>query len=122
MKNKMKADLRILYGSLTYCDDIDQTLNRFDKNYEVFINDRVFFHAVSMSLMQVGEMSNKLSDTFKEETSKEVDWRRLKYIRNLFAHAYSNVNERTVWEFATVFIPVYATFCRSKIKQLERMI
>lgn len=39
----MKADLRILYGSLTYCDDIDQTLNRFGRNYKVFINDRVFF-------------------------------------------------------------------------------
>ncbi|EOB3455099.1 DUF86 domain-containing protein [Enterococcus hirae] len=119
MKNKKEDDLRILKGSLIYCEDIELTLHRFSKNYEVFAHDRVFFHALSMSLMQVGEIANKLSNEFKERTNNQVNWYKLKAIRNLFAHAYSNVSKRHVWQFATVFIPVYADFCRQEIDKLN---
>ena len=78
-----------------------------------------FFHAISMSLMQVGEMANKLSAEFKERTNGKVNWYKLKAIRNLFAHAYSNINKRNVWQFATVFTPVYTEFCRQEIIILQ---
>ncbi|KAA9176448.1 DUF86 domain-containing protein [Enterococcus durans] len=122
MKNKIEEDLRILKGMLIYCEDIELTLNRFGRNYEVFTHDRVFFHAVSMSLMQVGEMANKLTDEFKERTNDQVNWYKLKAIRNLFAHAYSNINKRYMWQFATVFTPVYAEFCRHEINILQNEI
>ncbi|OQO71647.1 antitoxin [Enterococcus villorum] len=122
MKNKIEEDLRILKGMLIYCEDIELTLNRFGRNYEVFTHDRVFFHAVSMSLMQVGEMANKLTDEFKERTNDQVNWYKLKAIRNLFAHAYSNINKRHVWQFVTVFTPVYAEFCRQEIIFLQNEI
>lgn len=120
MKNKNDEDLRILKGMLVYCEDIELTLNRFSRNYEVFAHDRVFFHAISMSLMQVGEMANKLSNEFKERTNHQVNWYKLKAVRNLFAHAYSHVNKRHVWQFATVFTPVYAEFCRQEIINLQK--
>lgn len=120
MRENDSKDLRTLKDTLIYCEDIKSALNRFGRNYEVFANDRVFFHAVSMSLMQVGELANKLSAEFKEKNNGEVDWRRLRYIRNLFAHAYSNVSKKTVFEFATVFIPVYAEFCQQKLGELQK--
>ncbi|EME7220763.1 hypothetical protein A5816_000760 [Enterococcus sp. 3G1_DIV0629] len=119
MKNNNEKDLRILKGTLIYCEDIEATLNRFGRNYEVFTHDRVFFHAISMSLMQVGEMANKLSAEFKERTNGKVNWYKLKAIRNLFAHAYSNINKRNVWQFATVFTPIYTEFCRQEIIILQ---
>jgi uncharacterized protein with HEPN domain len=120
LKNEENEDFRALKDTLSYCEDIELTLNRFGKDYDIFIHDRVFFHALSMSLMQVGEMSNKLSEAFKQKMDGHVDWRRLKYIRNLFAHAYSNIDERTIWEFATVFIPVYREFCRQEIRKFTK--
>ena len=119
MRDIDNKDLRILKSTLIYCEDIESALNRFSKNYEVFAHDRVFFHAISMSVMQVGELSNNLSAEFKERNSEYVDWRRLRYIRNLFAHAYSNINMKTVWEFANFFIPIYAVFCRQEIMNLQ---
>ncbi|WP_195958026.1 DUF86 domain-containing protein [Enterococcus gallinarum] len=119
MKDNSK-DLRILKGTLTYCEDIESTLNRFGKDYEVFTSDRVFFHAISMALMQIGELANKLSAGFKEKNQAAVDWQRLRYIRNVFAHAYSTINMKTVWSIANFFIPVYAEFCRQKIGELQK--
>lgn len=107
-------------STLVYCEDVQSALNRFGKDYEVFAHDWVFFHAISMSVMQVGELANNLSEEFKEKNSTQVDWRRLRYIRNLFAHTYSNVNIRTVWDFATMFIPIYTEFCRQEIQMLQK--
>ncbi|MCO5433515.1 HepT-like ribonuclease domain-containing protein [Enterococcus faecium] len=120
MRDRKNKDLRTLKSTLVYCEDVQSALNRFGKDYEVFAHDRVFFHAISMSVMQVGELANNLSEEFKEKNSTQVDWRRLRYIRNLFAHAYSNINIRTVWDFATMFIPIYAEFCRQEIQTLQK--
>lgn len=122
MRDRKNKDLRILKSTLVYYEDIESALNRFGKDFEVFAHDRVFFHAVSMSVMQVGELANKLSEGFKEKNNTQVDWRRLRYIRNLFAHAYSNINIRTVWEFATIFIPIYVEFCHQEIQTLQKEI
>lgn len=120
MRDRKNKDLRILKSTLVYCEDVESALNRFGKDFEVFAHDRVFFHAVSMSVMQVGELANKLSEEFKEKNNTQVDWCRLRYIRNLFAHAYSNINIRTVWEFATIFIPIYVEFCHQEIQTLQK--
>ncbi len=84
MRDRKNKDLRTLKSTLVYCEDVQSALNRFGKDYEVFAHDRVFFHAISMSVMQVGELANNLSEEFKEKNSTQVDWRRLRYIRNLF--------------------------------------
>lgn len=85
LRENDSKDLRTLKGTLIYCEDIKSALNRFGRNYEVFANNRVFFHAVSMSLMQVGELANKLSAEFKEKNNGEVDWRRLRLPNNFFS-------------------------------------
>lgn len=119
MKEKNK-DIRVLKGTLIYCEDVKSALNRCSRNFEVFSHDRVFFHAISMSCMQVGELANSFSEGFKERSSGAVDWRQLRSIRNIFAHAYSNINKRTVWELATVFFPVYEEFCRQELERLQK--
>lgn len=117
---EIDKDIRSLKGTLVFCEDIKSALNRYGKNYQVFAHDRVFFHAVSMSSFQIGELANKLSQEFKERNSSAVDWRKLKYIRNIFAHAYSNIKKRDVWDFATMFVPVYENFCRLELARLQK--
>lgn len=73
MRDRKNKDLRTLKSTLVYCEDVQSALNRFGKDYEVFAHDRVFFHAISMSVMQVGELANNLSEEFKEKNSTQVD-------------------------------------------------
>ena len=94
MKDSTEKDLRVLKGTLIYIEDIEETLNRCGRQYEVFYHDRVFFNAIGMALMQVGELgtgSNGLSVEFKEKNSDKVDWNKLKKLRNMFAHSYDSI-------------------------------
>lgn len=123
MKDSTEKDLRVLKGRLIYIEDIEETLNRCGRQYEVFYHDRVFFNAIGMALMQVGELgtgSNGLSVEFKEKNSDKVDWNKLKKLRNMFAHSYDSMNERFIFRMATMFIPVYKEFCIQAIAELQK--
>lgn len=56
-------------------------------------------NAVAMCLMQIGELTNKLSQEFKDD-HKEIPWRAIRGMRNMIAHEYGNIDEETVWETA----------------------
>ena len=105
MRDSTAKDLRLLRGTLIYIEDIEQTLNRFGRDYETFYHDRVFFNAISMCLMQIGEYTvgnSGFSEEFKEKNSGKVDWKRLRNMRNMFAHSYS-----TMWNGNSFFDKFY---------------
>ncbi|EOK48060.1 hypothetical protein Q95_00743 [Enterococcus faecalis EnGen0062] len=113
----------MLRGTLIYIEDIEQTLNRFGRDYETFYHDRVFFNAISMCLMQIGEYTvgnSGFSEEFKEKNSGKVDWKRLRNMRNMFAHSYSTMNERQIFRMATEYIPVYKEFCLQALAELRK--
>lgn len=123
MRDSTAKDLRLLRGTLIYIEDIEQTLNRFGRDYETFYHDRVFFNAISMCLMQIGEYTvgnSGFSEEFKEKNSGKVDWKRLRNMRNMFAHSYSTMNERQIFRMATEYIPVYKEFCRQELVRLQK--
>lgn len=123
MRDSTAKDLRLLRGTLIYIEDIEQTLNRFGRDYETFYHDRVFFNAISMCLMQIGEYTvgnSGFSKEFKEKNSGKVDWKRLRNMRNMFAHSYSTMNERQIYRMATEYIPVYKEFCMYAVTELRK--
>jgi len=61
------ADIQRIHHIKTYCEDIAETIERFGKDYDPFTRDRDYFNSVSMSMMQIGELSASLSDEFKIE-------------------------------------------------------
>ena len=100
----------------TYCDDIAQTIERFGNNYDRFESDRDFVNSVSMSMMQIGELSAGLSEEFKDATRHQIQWGALKGMRNMFAHAYISMNKEVIWESATRDVPAVMDFCDEIIK------
>ena len=80
-------------------------------------NDTDYFYSISMSIMQIGELSSSLSDDFKEKTRSHMPWGLIKAMRNRFAHAYSIMGKDDIWETATQDIPTLLTFCNSIIDQ-----
>lgn len=112
-----EADLRRIVQIRTYCEDIADTIKRFGTDYRAFENDRDYVNSVSMSIMQIGELSVGLSDSFKDETGGMIQWNALKGIRNLFAHAYIFMNKAIIWQSAVQDIPELLKVCDKIIEQ-----
>ena len=105
----------------TYCEDIAETIVRFGNDYNIFKSDKDFINSVSMSMMQIGELSVGLSDAFKDATRHQIQWGALKGMRNLFTHAYISMNNSVIWESATRDVPVVLDFCIKIIEQNEEV-
>ena len=107
-----KGDWQRLWHIKVHCEDVTDFIERFGRDYQVFINDRAYYNAVSMAILQIGELANGLSDDFREKTKDEMPWHEIRAMRNLFAHNYAQMDEEMVWETATVSIPEMQTFCQ----------
>lgn len=44
-----------------YCEDIAGFIDRFGNDFDTFCEDRAFSNAVSMCVLQIGELANGLS-------------------------------------------------------------
>ena len=102
---------------LVYCDDIADFIKRFGNDYDVFANDRAYINAVSMYILQIGELANGLSEEYRSETKDEMLWRMIRGMRNLLAHAYAEMDEHVLWETVVDDIPMLAEFCKKQLGQ-----
>ena len=97
-------DRRILEHILRHCEEIIETVDRFDFSKENFKHDHVFYNACSMALFQIGELSKRMSEKFKNSHT-EVPWAEMRGMRNLFAHEYESTDKELLWETITNDIP-----------------
>jgi uncharacterized protein with HEPN domain len=64
----------------------------------------IHFDATMMNLIVIGEMANKLSNEFKEDTA-HIDWRKISALRNIIAHDYFGVDEEEIWQIIQNKLP-----------------
>lgn len=114
------SDIQRLRHIRRYCEDIASFIERFGKNFETFTEDRAYSNAVSMCILQIGELANGLSDEFREETKEEMPWGMIRGMRNWLAHAYAQMDESTIWETATNDIPGLLAFCNRVIDKMPK--
>lgn len=91
---------KILY----YCDQIDEALNRFGKSFETYVDNKLFRHSCDMCIIQIGELTTRLTHEFKAE-HPEIFWHKIKATRNVYVHDYENVDLSRAWENLTDNIP-----------------
>ena len=113
-----ERDLSILEKMLRYIDQIHAAQTTFGQEYEILKVNSVYQNAVAMCLLQLGELSNRLSETFKE-THREIPWASIRGLRNMVAHEYGSVDPQIIWETVIEDIPVLEQFCRN-ILNVER--
>lgn len=114
MKN---SDVQRIEHIQSYCQDIANAIKRFGNDYEIFLADTDYLNTVSMSIMQIGELSTGLSDDFKRVTSTEIQWGLIRGMRNMYAHAYMKMDKEAIWETATMDIPHLEKFCQRVLEQ-----
>lgn len=108
--NISKRDLSTLQYMIDYCKQIRETISLFGKDYQIFTSNQTYRNACSLCILQIGELTNKLTDEFKEEYPG-VPWKNIKGMRNIVAHAYGTVEPEIVWEIITEDIPNLQTYC-----------
>ncbi len=101
----MKKDKSVLMHIIKYCDDIETTINRFGDDFSFFENDIDYKNSISMSIMQIGELTTHLSDQFRKATAEQIPWNLIKAMRNHCAHGYFYMDNKEIYETAKDDVP-----------------
>lgn len=112
----VKADRQRILHIKTYCEDIAGFVERFGNDFDIFVSDRAYYNCVSMCVLQIGELTNSLSEEFREETETRIPWKMIREMRNWLAHAYGEIDESILWETVTSEIPVLHRFCEEMLQ------
>lgn len=97
-------DKDILIMILEHCERIRVACIRFGDNYESFASDLDYQDVINMNIFQIGELVNQLTDETKEKYS-DIPWHQIYGIRNIMAHAYIQIDSKTIWDTVKNDIP-----------------
>lgn len=64
--NSSGRNIDIIEHIINYCNEISLTHERFGHSINIFNEDVVYRNAISMCILQIGELSKHLSEDFKE--------------------------------------------------------
>jgi len=87
-------------------------------SFEVFSENPLFRKAIIMSIINIGELTKRLSDEFKAEHSK-IPWRKISGMRDIAAHGYHIMDEEMVWDVVKSSIPELLDFVNSYFESAE---
>ena len=107
---QLDRDLDVLRQIIFYCDEIEKTISRFGDDYDIYKNDSVYVHATALCVLQIGELTTRLSDHIKNNYSG-MPWVQIKALRNLVAHQYGKIDDESLWETITDDIPKLKNYC-----------
>ncbi len=105
-------DKDIVEHILRYCKQIDTAHKDFDHSEERFCESSTYQNAVSMCILQIGELVNRLTDDFKS-ANDTIPWHKIRGMRNYVAHEYGSIDLDVVWFVANKSIEELKTFCES---------
>lgn len=90
-------DFSCLHNILESIKKIQNYSGKFS-NADEFYNDSLSFDATMMNFVVIGEMVEKLSIGFIQETEDQIDWHQVKGFRNIIAHNYFGIDAEEVWQ------------------------
>lgn len=96
-------DISILKKMVSYCEQIGKTHIYFDKDKALFFDKEeghIYRNSINMEILQIGELVGNLSEEFREE-HKEIPWKAIRGIRNIYAHQYGAIDYEISWETST---------------------
>lgn len=103
-----------------YCVLVEEAISRFGDSFEAYNSDRDFQHSIAFSILQIGELSGKLTPEYRKATARQVQWGPMKAMRNWFVHGYGDMDKATIWETATTDIPALKAFCEEELAKTRQ--
>ena len=86
---------------------VEKSLRGVDKKR--FLQDDILQHAISMSLVTIGECANHLSVFFREQ-HPDIKWVEIIAVRNIVAHGYWQLNMEQIWQALITEVPQLKAF------------
>ncbi len=111
----LSPDLQRIARIRDYCEEIRKTIDRYGNDFDIFDTDADYQRSISFSILQIGELSGGLSQTYRETTANRIQWGPIKGMRNMVAHSYGSMSRSIIWETATVDVPVLRQFCEEQL-------
>ncbi len=87
-----------------HCDEIIKMNKSHGEIREELDNNIEFQYACAMCIVQIGELVSRVDDELTQ-THRDIPWRQLKGLRNIYAHDYERIDNDMIWETITVDIP-----------------
>jgi uncharacterized protein with HEPN domain len=98
-----KREAKLLVEDIVECGNKILEYTK-DLSFEVFLNDPKTVDAVIRNFEIIGEAASRLPEDFKL-THPEIEWARLKGLRNRIVHDYFGIDLSIIWNIRTVFLP-----------------
>ena len=110
---------REILGIITeLCETCADILEKIDYDYTVFSENKIYSYSCSMCVLQIGELSSRLSEEFKSKYS-HIPWRVIKDTRNFYVHNYFSVDMSILWSTITEYLPDLKIKCDNIISDLS---
>ena len=106
----------ILERIIQYADEVAQTIEVMEINEATFQNDFIARNAITMCILQIGELANHLSEPFKQKYA-QIPWQQIIGMRNKAAHGYWHMSHQIIWQVATENMPELKTYCLQILQQ-----
>ena len=113
-------DISTLKHIVVYCNEIASSIERHSLTLEKISVDSVYKNALSMCILQIGELVNVLSEDFRA-THDTMPWREIKRMRDKAAHHYGQFDVNTLWETVTIDIKPLKEYCLKCFRELSNL-
>ena len=105
-------DRDIVEHILRYCIQVETAHQDFGRSKDRFVESTTYQNAISMCILQIGELVGRLTDDFKTANA-DIPWHKIRGMRNYVAHEYGSIDFEIVWFASTKSIPELQAFCES---------
>jgi uncharacterized protein with HEPN domain len=105
-----KSDEVILRKIIKYADDAILVVSEYDLDLPKLMALTTPQHAITMCILQIGELASVLSDEVKT-AYPGVPWQQIKLMRNIAAHRYHTFDKSIMWGTVSVEIPSLKEYC-----------
>jgi uncharacterized protein with HEPN domain len=105
-----------------YLDDILEAIHQIrtylaDQDEEAFKKDRKTQDAIIRNLEIIGEAAGKLPEQMQKD-EPEIDWRKIKGLRNILIHEYFGINLPIVWDVVQNKLGPLESSCRRLMERV----
>lgn len=114
-----QRNVEILKKIIVFCDQLDEARERFGNSLDSLESDSLYKNAAAMCVLQIGELSSRLSSGFKCRFNA-MPWQDIKDMRNLAAHHYGEFRSHYLWDTMINDITPLRGYCRECIVVLTK--
>ena len=84
------------------------------------MTSNAYHSAVTMCILQIGELAGGLTDEFRDGTKEKMQWSLIRGMRNWAAHSYKEMDNEIIWDTISNSIPLLMEFCAEILEQAQQ--